>query len=184
MVLGAADDMLIAGDLGDDILSDGAGANTLDGGAGEDIIDAGAGFDTISGGAAEDIFVIEDSDAGVVTDDGGNAVVVGDFTAGDSVVVAELEVITDFDADDAIGQQNDANTALNLTALDTASGAFADDTSYFAFGTLLANDTFVVAATGDDAVVFVGADASADTSQDDWFVIDGGAGNLTAADFI
>ena len=176
------------GDNGADKITDGAGDNTLNGGGGKDTLIGGDGLDTYIGGEGINRFKIVTDEAGLVTDTGDAEVVIADFKAGSTLKVSTLEKVTGFGAGNLIDTNNTASA--NATTVQKDGGALTTGISYFAFGTYKIDGTFTVAATGDDAVVFVGAEAGATGTDaghlksDSWFVIDGGAANLTAASFV
>jgi len=84
-----------------------AGANTLSGGAGDDLLNGGAGQDSLNGGAGNDTLV-GGSDTDTMTGGSGNDVFVFGPNFGN-------DIITDFDANPANGQDQLDLRALGIT---------------------------------------------------------------------
>ena len=116
---GGADNDVMGGSAGNDVLLGSGGADWLDGGAGADWIEGGDGNDVFAGGADNDV-IIGGTGADYMTGNSGNDVFV--FSPGFA-----NDVVTDFDADSAGGQDflnlkgtgiNAANFAANVSIVD------------------------------------------------------------------
>jgi len=94
-ITGNSTSNFLAGHVGNDILSGGAGNDILDGGVGDDSLIGGAGIDDLTGGPGNDTFVFAPG-----------------FSPGSSLA----DVIHDFDADPAGGQDRLDVRAFGITA--------------------------------------------------------------------
>jgi Ca2+-binding RTX toxin-like protein len=139
------------GTAGADSLAGGGGPDTLIGNEGADTLAGAGGNDTLAGGA----------DADRLTGGAGNDVLIGGFGADSFAFGAGFgrDVIMDFDADPAGGQDR-----LDLTALNVSAASFAA--------------TVRVAQSGYDTVVTIGADSvtlmnvgAASVTRDDFTLI-------------
>jgi Ca2+-binding RTX toxin-like protein len=94
-IQGGAGNDTISGGNGDDELFGNSGRDTLTGEAGDDTLDGGAGADTLTGGPGADTFTFE------LAQDGTEQAAENDFnTASDVFAGGEMDVITDFNAEE------------------------------------------------------------------------------------
>jgi Ca2+-binding RTX toxin-like protein len=135
--LGGADSL--TGEGGGDSLSGGGGADLLSGGSGNDVLSGGQGRDNIGGGAGGDIFKLSAGDSGVAA--------------------GSLDIILDWDANDALSLGGVANANTNYLEL-TASSY---DAALTLASTIIAAGqvNYIAMQVGADVVVF------ADTANDD-----------------
>jgi len=122
----------LSGGAGNDALNGGVGNDTLNAGAGRDVLDGGDGNDTLNGGGGVDILT---GGAGndTMTSGAGNDIFV--FAPGFG-----NDVITDFDADPAGGQDLLDISALNITSVTFAASV-------------------TIADQGDNLLISIGADS-------------------------
>lgn len=168
---GAVANLTMYGDKGNDVMVDGAGANSIFGGEGADQITAGTGADTQVGGAGNDIFSIAAGDGSFGTF---SRAATGQVVAGDTIqiVVAvaganatAVDTITDFGTG-----TNRINTANGIAAVSglgqtvttdqsgllTAGGATAAGiTSFFSGNYNSATGLFTITANGAGASTMI-----------------------------
>ncbi len=160
---GGGADILLAGD-GNDIVNGGAGADNSYGQGGNDTLtDGGDAADTMLGGTGDDIYIVQNSGSSTIE-------FVGEGT--DEVrttfsvygLQANVENLTFLDnANHAAGVGNTlANTITGGTGIDSLFGREGNDTLLGGSGSANSlfgqegDDTYIVAASGDSTIEFVG----------------------------
>ncbi|MBP2314769.1 SwmB domain-containing protein [Azospirillum soli] len=112
------DDSLNGGD-GDDTVLGGAGNDQLWGAQGNDSLSGGAGADTLNCGGGTDTMTGGDGDDAFVADMWSyfNGVTITDFSAGDSVVIRNDDLVNTFNGVSAGGTLTHNGSTLNLTGV-------------------------------------------------------------------
>jgi len=105
----------LTGTTGADTLSGGANNDTISGADGADSIIGGAGGDSLVGGAGNDIYLIENTDTGVIAWTGTA------YTAGSTVDATNLDKIT-FLVGDTLSWGNTTSLAATLGTVNTVPG--------------------------------------------------------------
>jgi len=105
----------LTGTTGADTLSGGANNDTISGGDGADSIVGGAGGDSLVGGAGNDIYLIENTDTGVIAWTGTA------YTAGSTVDATNLDKIT-FLVGDTLSWGNTTSLSATLGTVNTVPG--------------------------------------------------------------
>jgi len=138
-ITGASAADTLTGGSGNDSLVGGDGIDSIDGGLGNDTIDGGTGTDrdTLTGGGGNDIFVFYDGSSDAVAKVSGSITAGDVLTATNTINLANVDVITDFLANDvlrfttvhamtkAADKTMTDNTAVYITGTyDTLSGTF------------------------------------------------------------
>jgi Ca2+-binding RTX toxin-like protein len=118
VITGTSGNNTLTGNAGNDTLAGAAGNDILNGGTGNDWISGGTGNDTLDGGADDDIMVGGTGNDTFNLAGGGNDIIVYNTTG--STTGTGLEIINNFDADAAGGQDRIDLSAFGITAANFA----------------------------------------------------------------
>ncbi|MFP5365241.1 MAG: calcium-binding protein [Thermoleophilia bacterium] len=129
VVVGTAAGESVALGAGDDVASTGAGDDAIDGGPGNDALRGGHGNDSLEGGPGADSALYDDrgpSEPVTVT----LASPGGDGAAGESDVLAGIEIVLGGASNDTLTGDEGANTLSGGAGLDTIDGLGGNDVLY------------------------------------------------------
>ncbi|MBW4680306.1 MAG: tandem-95 repeat protein [Microcoleus vaginatus WJT46-NPBG5] len=195
-LLGNAGDDVVLGDIGNDIILGGAGNDLLFGNVGADFIDGGDGNDTIFGGKDNDILKGSLGDDILLGDIGNDTLCGGE--GNDSVFGnAGDDIMDGCEGDDSLYGGKDSDTLIGNVGNDLLNGELGDDSLFGNIGsdTLDGGDgndslyggqenDFLTGGNGDDVLIGdLGNDILTGGAGSDRFVLKGGAGSDTIADF-
>ncbi len=110
VITGGGGNNTLTGNAGTDTLAGGDGNDNLNGGTESDWLSGGAGTDTLDGGAGDDIIVGGTGNDTINMASGGNDILVWNGTA------SGADIVNNFDADAAGGQDRIDLSALGITA--------------------------------------------------------------------
>lgn len=140
------------GNVSNNLIIGGDGADTLDGGDGNDTLNGGAGDDSLIGGLGNDTFVV-DSAQDVVVEQAGEGTDTVTTDQGSLTLAAEVENLTYTGSGDFAGTGNVLdNTILGGAGNDTLDGGAGSDSLVGGLG----DDTYVVDAATDVVVELTG----------------------------
>lgn len=118
VITGTGGTNTLLGNAGNDTLAGGGGNDNLNGGAGNDWINGGTGNDTLDGGTDDDTLIGGTGNDTFNLAAGGNDILV--YSGTGQTTGAGLEIINNFDADAAGGQDRIDLSALGITAANFA----------------------------------------------------------------